>query len=55
MPIRIEDLLFTISIEGRMLSSLSGLVQPMCEGRLDTGSWNLQTTAGKYNSSRRAG
>jgi hypothetical protein len=34
----IEDLLFTILVEGGVLSSLSGLVEPIREGRLDTGS-----------------
>jgi hypothetical protein len=35
----IEDLLFTILIEGDILSWLPRFVQPMREGRFDTGSW----------------
>jgi hypothetical protein len=32
VPNQIEDLLFTISIEGDMLSSVAGLVLPVREG-----------------------
>jgi hypothetical protein len=38
----LEDLLLTILVEGDMLSSLSGLIQPVREGRLDTGSWAIE-------------
>jgi hypothetical protein len=38
----VEDLLFTILVEGDMLSSLSRFVQPMGEGRLDTGWWTAE-------------
>jgi hypothetical protein len=34
----LEDLVLTILIQGNVLSSLSGLVQPVREGRLDMGS-----------------
>jgi hypothetical protein len=38
----VEDLLFTILVEGDMLSSLPRFVQPMREGRLDTRSWTVE-------------
>jgi hypothetical protein len=37
-----EDFLYTILVEGDMLSSLSGLVQPAQEGYLDTRSWTIE-------------
>jgi hypothetical protein len=38
----VEDLLFPILVEGGMLSSLPGLVQPIRRGRLHTGSWTIE-------------
>jgi hypothetical protein len=38
----VEDFLFTILLEGDMLSSLSAMVHPVCEGRLDTKSWTVE-------------
>jgi hypothetical protein len=42
LPNPIEDLLFTILIEGDTLSSVSGMVPPVHEGQLDTGSWTIE-------------
>jgi hypothetical protein len=36
------DLLFTILVQGDMLSSLPTFIQPMREGRLDTKSWTFE-------------
>jgi hypothetical protein len=38
----VEDLLFTILVEGRMPSSLPRFVQPIREGRLDTESSTVE-------------
>jgi hypothetical protein len=38
----VEDLLLAIVVEGDRLSSLSGLIQPMREDRLDTRSWTVE-------------
>jgi hypothetical protein len=38
----VQDLLFSILVEGDVLSSLSRIVQPMREGRLGTGVWAVE-------------
>jgi hypothetical protein len=38
----IEDVLFTIVVEGGMLSSLPKLVQPVPQGGLDRKSWTIE-------------
>jgi hypothetical protein len=38
----VEDVLSTIFFKGDLLSSLSGIVQPVRKGRLDTGSWTVE-------------
>jgi hypothetical protein len=38
----VEDFLLTILVEGNLLSSWTGIVQPVREGRLDTGSWTVE-------------
>jgi hypothetical protein len=48
----VEDLLFAILVEGSLLSSVPGLVQPMLHGRSHTGSrtveWFRQRTDGDW-------
>jgi hypothetical protein len=44
-PDPIEDLLFTISIVGDVLSAVSGLMQSVRESRLDTGLWTVKMQA----------
>jgi hypothetical protein len=40
----IEDLLFALLVEGGILSSLPGLVSPMRQGRLQAGSWTIESS-----------
>jgi hypothetical protein len=42
LPGAIEDLPFAIVIEGVVLSAVSGLVQPLREGRFDAVSWTIE-------------
>jgi hypothetical protein len=42
LPNPIEDLPFAIVIEGIELSAVSGLVQPVREGRLGAASWTIE-------------
>jgi hypothetical protein len=45
----VEDLLLTIFVKGDMLSSLSGLVQPVRESHLDTRSWTVECSHQRIN------
>jgi hypothetical protein len=38
----IEDLLFTMLVDGNMFSSLPRFVHPMRDGRMDTRSWTVE-------------
>jgi hypothetical protein len=42
LPNSIEDVLFTIVVEGGMLSLLPELVQPVPQGGLDRESWTIE-------------
>jgi hypothetical protein len=42
LPNPVEDLLLMILVDGDILSSLSSIVQPVHDGRLDTRSWAVE-------------
>jgi hypothetical protein len=42
LPDPIQDLPFAIVIEGGVLSAVSGIVQPVLDGRLDPASWTIE-------------
>jgi hypothetical protein len=45
----VEDLLFTISVEGDMLSRLPPFIQPMREGSLGTEWWTVECSRQRIN------